>query len=126
MNVKWQIPIGEDVLVPFERKIYSVGLLSIVLFNREPTKTAELLHICLQPHPTESDLWLNDSRVLYSVRSFGVGKGRKDIALNWCGSDIEYYKMDLSPQTTYIKMGVVNNAGKDVNLKGFCLFDVRE
>ncbi len=126
MSVKWQIPIGESVLTPFERKMYSVGLISIVIHNRETTKKSELLHICMQPNPMDGDLWLGGSGVLYCIKSFGVGRAKKDVVLNWGGSDIEFYRLDLSPQTMYIKAAVVNNDGVDIGATGFCLFDVRE
>ncbi len=126
MSVNWQIPIGVCVLAPFERKMFSVGLSSIVLHNRETTKKSELLHICMEPNPMDGDLWLGESVVLYTIKSFGVGKAKKDVVLNWSGSDIEYYRVDLSPQTMYIKVSVVNNDGAGIGATGFCLFDVRE
>ncbi len=114
------------VAIPFRQKLYNIALLSIVINNKEPTAGSDMLHICIDPKPRDSVLWLSVGRPIFSVKSFGVLKMKNQLAKEWSISDVEYFKIDLSIQAPHIKINVLNSMGIDTNVAGFCVFDLRD
>ncbi len=128
MSFKWQVPIGRSVLIPFKRRIYSMGLTQVILESHQ-VASLDVLHIVTDPCASKAVVWLNDSKCLNCVKSFvtqRIQKYKKPsvIEQNWLRNNVTHHKIDLSPQTLTFTVKVYNQVGDLIDANGYCVFDM--
>ena len=120
-SFRWQVPLDTNLFIPFERTVYKIGIEMIVIKDHK-TLTG-LHHVCIEPAPIDSLLWLANQRTLNSICSLVID-GQGDVF------QIEFGKpklFDINLSYTYrdLRISLHDEHGNPVSSKGYCILQLR-
>lgn len=119
---RWQITIGKDLMIPFERGVYGIGIRAICLdLKNTDSVRPKIVHIFVNSPSTGARLWLDEKSCGFCLRTLVMGEsgGLKSV---FGGGDIEIHNLDL--RSSYkLCISAVDEHGATLDVSGYCIID---
>ncbi len=118
---RWQVPLDTGIYIPFERGDYKIAIEMVVIMDHAgPTG---LYHICVDPTPRDSILWLANDKALHSICSLVVDVENDLFQIEF--GKLKFFDIDLSQTHIHFKLSLYNESGVGVKSKGYCILKLR-
>ena len=120
---KWQLTIGDDILIPFARGVYQIGVNCVNFDIDKPVTKSHILHVVINPPPSHPALWIDESAHGYSLASF-VAYKKKTWMSPISNGDMSFCELDLRGSYK-VRIDVIDENGVVVKGDGHCVLEMR-
>ena len=123
--MKWQLQIGQNTSIPFNRSGYMVAVKGVFVTFKANIKKPALFYIASSSCCSGDKFWIGSSPCSHVLKLCSHDRRSINASLYFEKRDLEFYSMNLAENCLF-KISVIDERGMVIDCSGYCILQIED